>query len=321
MVASSHILITGAHGFLGQHLSEALLAKGARVSQIFRSVPPDGYATGTQHALDLTDSVKVAEVFSLLQPDTVIHLAGSKSREHDVKQFRETYTANLLMSLNIIDACRALPNFKRLIFLGSCEEYGQVSTPYRETQREVPTNAYGLSKLAVTHILSGLFHSHQFPSVVLRPTVIYGPGQGDEMFLSALIQSLLAGKDFAMTAGEQRRDFVYIDDVVDVIIRAISADERLNGMIINIGAGISYQIREIATLVANLINPDVSSLIKFGAVQYRPNEVMDYSVVITRAKELLDWYPSTNLEDGVQQTIMQFKESAGNRMSKDQGHA
>jgi nucleoside-diphosphate-sugar epimerase len=307
MLINDHILITGANGFVGQHLSEALLAKGARVSQIFRSAPPDGHVTGTQHALDLTNSVKVAEVFSLLQPDTVIHLAGSKSRGHDVTQFRETYTANLLMSLNIIDACRALPNFKRLVFLGSCEEYGQIPAPYRETQREAPTSAYGLSKLAVTQILSALFHSQQFASVVLRPTVIYGPGKSDEMFLPALVQSLLVGKDFAMTTGEQRRDFIYIDDVVDAIIRAISADERVNGTIINIGAGISYQIKKIATLVANLINPDVNSLIKFGAVQYRPNEVMDYSVVIARAKELLDWYPSTNLKDGVQRTIIHFK--------------
>lgn len=321
MLVNSHILITGANGFVGRHLSKTLLVTGARVSQIVRTVSPDGHATGTQHVLDLTDRVKVAEVFSLLQPDYVIHLAGSKNRANDVAQFRDTYDMNLLMSLNIIDACRALKNFKRLVFLGTCDEYGHAAIPYDETQREVPTSAYGLSKLAVTQILSGLFYSHRFPSVTLRPTVIYGPGQGDEMFLSALIQSLLAGKDFAMTPGEQHRDFIYVNDVVDAIVKAISADERVNGAVINVGAGISYQIKEIATIVVNSINPEASGLIKFGAVQYRPNEVMDYSVVIDRAKALLGWIPVTSLEDGVQQTVRQFKESAGTRMSLGQSHA
>lgn len=321
MVFNSHILITGANGFVGRHLSKTLLSNGCKVTQIVRSVAHVGQATGVQHVLDLSDRVKVAKVFSLLQPDYVIHLAGSKNRVNDVAQFRDTYDTNLLISLNIIDACRTLTNFKRLIYLGTCDEYGYAPTPYVETQREVPTNTYGLSKLAVTQILSCLFHSYRFPSVVLRPTVIYGPGQGEDMFLSALIQSLLAGEDFAMTSGEQRRDFVFINDVVDAIIKALKASDRVNGAIINIGAGIQYQIKEAATIVANLINSDVGKRIKFGAIQYRSNEVMDYAVVIASAKELLGWYPSTNLEDGLQQTVMQFKESVGKRMNSDIGHA
>lgn len=320
MLENSHILITGANGFVGRHLSEALLAAGARVSQVVRSMLLVGHATEVLHVLDLTDRDKVAEVFSLLSPDYVIHLAGSKNRENNVAQFRDTYDTNLSMAFNVIDACRELKNFKRLIFLGTCDEYGQAPTPYDETRREVPTSAYGLSKLAVTQILSGLFHRCQFPSVVLRPTIIYGPGQGDEMFLPALIQSLLAGRDFAMTAGEQFRDFIYANDVVDAIIKAIIADERVNGAVVNIGSGVSYQIKEIATMVADSIGPAASGLIKFGAVQYRPNEVMDYSVVIARAQALLGWSPCISLEAGVQQTVGQYKKSAGNCPGQSQKH-
>lgn len=309
MFANEHFLITGANGFVGRHLSEAILLLGARVSQIIHSVSPLESAVGVQHVLDLTERAKVAEVFSLLEPDYVIHLAGTKNRTNDGTEFRNTYDTNLLMSLNVIDGCRAVKDFKRLIFLGSCDEYGRASAPYDEVEREQPTSAYGLSKLAVTQILSCLFRSHRFPSVVLRPSVIFGPGQGDEMFLSALIQSLLAGRAFAMTAGEQWRDFIYIDDVVGAIIQAVSADMRVNGAVVNIGAGVSYQIKNVALVVANAINPAVNRLIKFGATPYRPNEIMDYSVDVNRAKELLDWYPSTTLEDGVRQTVNFFKSS------------
>jgi UDP-glucose 4-epimerase len=306
MAENNHILITGANGFVGTHLSKALMTRGFRVSRIVRSIASDD-GISAQNVVDLTARANVEQAFSLFRPDYVIHLAGSKGRVNDAAQFYDLYNENVSMSLNIIGACRLLRNFKRLIFLGTCEEYGQVLTPYIETQKEKPTSAYGLSKLAVTQILTGLFHSHQFPSVVLRPTVIYGPGQGGEMFLSALIQTLLSGKDFAMTGGEQYRDFIYINDVVDAIVKTVVADERVDGRVLNVGAGISFQVKAVAIMVANLIHPELVNHIKFGAVQYRPNEIMDYSVVITRAKELLGWEPSTDMRSGAQQTIEQFK--------------
>ena len=307
MLVNSHILITGANGFVGRHLSEALQAVGVWVTQIVRSVLPVGHSTEFRHALDLTDRDKVAEVFFSLQPDYVIHLAGVKNRNDTGIQFRDSYDTNLLISLNVIEACLALPKFKRLIFLGSCDEYGQVASPFDEMQREMPANSYGLSKLAVTKILSGLYQSRRFPSVVLRPTVIYGPNQGDEMFLSALIQTLLAQKDFAMTYGEQYRDFVYIDDVVEAIIKVILTGDHLNGAVINIGAGVTCQVKKIATLVADLIHTDAYNHLKFGAISYRPYEAMDYAVNIRRAEALLGWQPTTKLELGLQQTINHFR--------------
>jgi len=319
MLTGKNILITGANGFIGKHLSTTLLNYGANLFLIDQTYSLVGDLKGTQYVFDLKDSIKVVDIFTSLKPDYVIHLAASKNRANDITQFRDTYNTNLSISLNVIEACRALPNFKRLIFLGTCDEYGQSLPPFSEMQRELPVNAYGLSKLAVTKILLAFFFSHRFPSVILRPTVIYGPGQGEEMFLSALIQSLILGNEFSMTFGEQRRDFIYIIDMIDAIIKAIVADDRVNGSVVNVGSGISYQIKEIATLVANQINPGASNLIKLGAVQYRPNEVMDYSVKIARAKELLKWCPRTKIKDGVKETVKHFKKSVSNHMS--QSHA
>lgn len=314
------ILVTGANGFVGRHLSKLLLASGFGVSKIVRSALPLGCEVGDVHVLDLTDRNKVSDIFSRLQPDYVIHLAGVKNRSCEISQFRNAYDINMLMALNVIDACHLSKNFKRLIFLGSCDEYGAVSAPYNECQKEAPTNAYGLSKLATTQILSGLFYSQQFPSVVLRPTVIYGPGQGDEMFISALIRSLLIENDFLMTSGDQYRDFVYIDDVVDAIIKALHADDLVNGAVINIGAGVSYQIKYVATLVANIIGSGAERHIKFGVINYRQNDVMNYSVMIERANELLGWRPGTDLILGLNQTIRQIKESGGNSECLVQEH-
>jgi UDP-glucose 4-epimerase len=306
MLRNSHILITGANGFLGRHLSKALLVRGAKVSHFVRSPVLSFHNEERQIVLDLTDSIKLKEIISTLQPNYVIHLAGTKDRVNSGTQFRDSYERNVSISLNVINACLELSNFKRLIFLGSCDEYGQAASPYEETQREMPANAYGLSKLAVTKILEGLYQSSQFPSVVLRPTVIYGPNQGSEMFLSALIQSLLAKKDFDMTLGDQFRDFLYVDDAVDAIMKAINAGNQVDGKVINIGAGVSCQVKKIACSVASLIHPQAYTHLKFGAVQYRSHEVMDYAANIILAEQLLGWKPKTQLEQGLQRTISRF---------------
>ncbi len=307
MLRNCHILITGANGFVGSHACEAILKAGAKLTQLVNANVSSSNTERVQIAVDLTNRNRVAEVFSALKPDYVIHLAGEKNRNDIGTQFRDSYDRNLSISLNVIESCLALPKFKRLIFLGSCDEYGRGSSPFDETQREMPENIYGLSKLAVTKILSGLHQSRQFPSVVLRPTLIYGPNQGDEMFLSALIQSLLVQKDFAMTYGEQYRDFVYIDDVVDAIIKSLTADDQVNGAVINIGAGDSWQVKNIATLVANLIHKNVNNHLKFGVVPYRPTEVMNYAVNIGRASQLLGWKPTIKLVQGLQQTVNHFR--------------
>lgn len=321
MTSGSHILITGANGFLGRHLSRALLVTGAKVSHLVRSIVPSFHNEETQIALDLSDSKKVKKIISTLQPRYVIHLAGTKERVNSGADFRNSYERNVSISLNVIDACLELSDFKRLVFLGSCDEYGQATSPFDEVQREMPANAYGLAKLAVTKILSGLYQSCQFPSVVLRPTVIYGPNQGSEMFLSALIQSLVAKKDFAMTLGDQFRDFVYVDDVVDAIIRGIYAGNEVDGKLFNIGAGVSYQVKKIAYLVSNLIHPDAFSRLKFGAVQYRTHEVMDYAVNIMLAEQLLGWQPNTQLEQGLQKTINYFRDQINTGMITVNDHA
>jgi UDP-glucose 4-epimerase len=307
MLSNCHILITGANGFVGRHVCAAILKAGAKLTQLVYTNESSSNTERIQIAVDLTNRNRVAEVFSALQPDYVIHLAGEKNRNDIGTQFRDSYDRNLSISLNVIEACLALPKFKRLIFLGSCDEYGQVASPFDETQREIPANAYGLSKLAVTKILSGLYHSRQFPSVVLRPTVIYGPNQGDEMFLSALIQSLLAHKDFAMTSGDQYRDFVYIDDMVDAIIKALTAANQVNGEVVNIGSGASFQVKEIAMLAADLIYPGAYQHLKFGTLSYRPNEAINYAVKIGHAEQLLGWQPTAKLEHGLQQTISYFR--------------
>jgi nucleoside-diphosphate-sugar epimerase len=269
---------------------------------------------GTRVELDLTDKNMVSETISTLKPDYVVHLAGSRNRNDASIGFRSSYDRNLSISLNVIESCMAVPGFKKLIFLGSCDEYGLSQSPFNEIHQESPTNSYGLSKLAITKLLTTLYYSHQFPSIVLRPSVIYGPNQGDEMFLPALIQSLLAGKEHPMTYGDQFRDFIYIDDVVDAIFKALLFSKPSEGLPLNIAAGVSLSIKSIAHLAASLIHPNKHMLLKIGALPYRRNEVMNYFVNIERARNLLGWQPTTKLELGLHKTISYYNSKLNSTM-------
>ena len=307
MLTDSRILITGAKGFVGTHLAPVLTLGGARLTQWIRPGSLTVFDCEVYNKIDLSDRKQVSNAISSLKPNFVVHLAASKVRSNIACDFIDNYCANISMATNLINSCRDLSSFQKFIFLGSCDEYGSISCPFKESQREDPSNAYGLAKLAITKMLGALAHTEKFPSIVLRPSVIYGPRQGTEMFLSALIQALVAGEDFAMTAGDQYRDFVYVDDVVTAIILALNADEALNGRVFNIGSGKSQKVNDIAALVAAQVGNPALAHIKFGAKPYRLNEVMDYSVDITQARYELGWQPNPSLESGLQKTINYFK--------------
>lgn len=302
-----HILITGASGFVGGHLASRLIAMGYRVSMVVRSNLRIKHLSADYCLIDLQDHAKVADLINSLRPDYVIHLASSKNRCSDLDTFQEIYDENVSNALNVIRPCLWLRDFKRFIFLGSCDEYGSSSAPYEECQFESPVTAYGLSKLAITKILAALYRAYNFPFVALRPSVIYGPGQGDEMFIPSLIKSLLEKKIFLMTEGEQTRDFIYITDVVDVIIKTLVVSENVNGRIFNIGSGASHKIKDVAALVANLVGSDALRLINYGALNYRDNEVMHYSLNIDLAKNFFEWDPVVDMRDGIQGTINYMK--------------
>lgn len=304
----SKVLITGSSGFVGRYLSSKFYSKGYRLTCLVHALDPLRQAPVDQIPLDLTNKGEVFKVISAIGPDCVIHLAGNKSRDDSKSRF--SYDANVSISLNVIEACLALPKLQKFVFLGSCDEYGLSDHAFDEKQQEMPVNNYGLAKLAITKLLYGLSKSCQFPSVVLRPTVIYGPNQGNEMFIPSLIGALLAGKDFPMTDGDQYRDFIYVDDVVEAINAAIQADQLPSGSVINIGSGHSCRVKDVALLLANLIDPNAIKHLRFGVVPYRPNEIMNYAANIGRAQKLLGWVPKTTLDDGLRRTLSGFRKSS-----------
>ncbi len=298
------VLITGATGFIGSALRSRLVAMGYRVISLTRN---SSLAEQPNHfVVDIRDRSCLAAVMSEIQPNLVFHLAADKNRlSNHLDIFYQSIETNLMGTLNLVESCHINPKFERLIAIGTCQEYGIGSVPFIEHQREMPISTYTYSKVAVTCLLQTLYRTVGFPSIILRPTLAYGPGQPSDMLLPSLIESLLAHQVFEMTSGEQTRDYIFIEDLVDACVAAIDGDAL--GRIINIGSGYAPSLRDVALLVARCIGEGTENLLHFGAVQYRQNEMMNYSADISLARDCLGWVPRTSIETGMKKTIESYR--------------
>jgi nucleoside-diphosphate-sugar epimerase len=300
--ANKRVLVTGASGFVGRHVCRALHGAGAKVIGWVRSTDGMHDFPFEHRYVDLTerDDVRDGVVESRVQ--YVIHLAAETYRGIETHKYRASYETNLLGTLNLIEGCDRLQTLKRFIFIGTCEEYGNQPGPFDESCVEAPVTAYGLSKLSATQLLRSLAMVRDFPVWILRPSVVYGPGQDRSMFLPALVGALLDGRRFAMTSGAQTRDYLYVDDLVSAIVGTFTAP-RAGAYVLNISSAAPLRIEELARLAADIIGHDAQSLIDFGALEYRVGEAMHYSARNLLAQAVLNWKPRVSIEEGVRRTV------------------
>ena len=297
------VLVTGGAGFVGRHLVRALHDAGAQLGLLLRQPWPD-FDAEQVFIGDLRKREFVATAVVNWQPEVVFHLAASRARSLTAAAFAETIEINLIGSLHLLEALEKSPRTRRIVLMGTAEEYGRGRVPFLEDVRESPVSAYSLSKLSATHLAQMMAHTLGLPTTVLRPSVAYGPEQHEDMFLPALIRALLRGERFAMTEGEQTRDFVYVDDLVEALgCAGLSADTT--GEVINIGGGQAIRISELVAHVERMT--DAVGLAQRGAVAYRPGEAMNYQLDIAKAQKLLGWWPRTNLEQGLARTVAWYR--------------
>ena len=302
---SSKVLITGASGFVGGYLTNALVDMGVQVYGLSRRTTVS--KNGMRYILaDIRDKDIINNIILDLRPTHIFHLAASKERGSEVSGFRRSYEMNLLGTLSLLEACVRLKPAPKLISLGTCEEYGQVSGPFDENMREIPVSNYACSKVAVTDMIQSFVLGHGISSVILRPSLTYGPGQGSEMFLPLLIRSLIGRLNFPMTAGEQMRDYIHVRDLVQAILLA-SVDSKANGEILNVSSAVPIRLIDLANLVADMISPSCRELIEVGRIPYRDGEAMNYWADNKKAKDLLSWSPEVILEDGLKETVEYYR--------------
>jgi UDP-glucose 4-epimerase len=302
------ILVTGGTGFIGTHLVHRLEQAGIAYTGVSHVAPAPTGAGGRWTRVDLNDAAAVDAMVAEEQPDVVFHLAGVLGADRSLAFAERAVQGNFLASHHLLTALGRSAQPQRIVLTGSSEEYGrQDSLPMTEDMSARPASPYSASKAAVTQFALLYHELHALPVVVLRPFVVYGPGQRPPMLVPALMHALARGEPFAMTEGRQTRDFVYVDDVVAALIAAAVAGDAA-GEVFNVCSGEERSIREVAELCARLAGAADGALL-IGAVTYRLNEVWRLVGSNEKAHRVLDWSPRVRLEEGLRRTWDAYRRS------------
>ncbi|HEX3794031.1 MAG TPA: SDR family NAD(P)-dependent oxidoreductase [Acidimicrobiales bacterium] len=309
-LSGRRVLVTGGTGFLGSYVVKRLVAEGSKVTAVSSSVSAASpkRLTEVRDSIDLVeanlrDASSLAHVVANVQPELVIHQAAfthvgkSFSRIDENVQTNIQGTVNLLLALN--------GNFERFVYVGSGDVYGDAPVPFREDGPVRPASPYAVSKYAAEQFCRMFHQAYGWPITCLRPFNVYGPSQSPDRIIPELIISALSGRDLKMTEGRQTREFMFVEDVAEVFVRALT-QPGIDGEVINVSRGEEVSIRELAVTVLELMGNPVQGL--FGALDNRPNEIWRMFGDPTKARELLGWTPTTSLTDGLTRTIAWYRD-------------
>jgi len=304
MIKKYKILVTGAAGFLGSHLSEKLAETGHEVIGIDNMI--GGYEDNVPknikfYNIDCCDFKKVKDIMKGIE--VVYHCAATAHEGLSVFSPYEITKNNYLASVSIFSSA-INEKVKRIIFCSSMARYGGQKTPFVETMKPIPVDPYAISKVASEAVLKNLCELNNIEWVIAVPHNIIGPRQKyDDPFrnvVSIMINRMLQGKaPIIYGDGKQTRCFSYIDDCLSCLIPMLD-QANLNKQIINIGPDEEFvTINKIAEICSNITGVNLNPIYK----KDRPQEVKHATCSADKARSLLNYNTKVNLFDGIKKTF------------------
>ncbi len=307
------VLVTGAAGFLGSHLSEKLANLGHQVIGIDNMI--GGYSDNIPKNIDFLkiDCCDFKQIKKIMKGVNIVyHCAATAHEGLSVFSPYEITKNNYLASVSIFSAA-VNENVKRIIFCSSMARYGNQATPFLESMKAKPVDPYAISKVASEDVLINLCELNKIEWVIAVPHNIIGPRQKyDDPFrnvVSIMMNRMLQGKaPIIYGDGEQKRCFSYIDDCLSCLLPMLDQKD-LNKQIVNIGPDEEFvTINKIAELCSNITGINLPPIYKPG----RPREVKHATCSADKARKLLDYKTTVSLKDGMKKTF----EYISNRGSK-----
>lgn len=291
------ILVTGGHGYLGSFLVKALREEGAIVHTLSRTTSEDVF----HHGIDILDAEKLTACVQKIKPEIVYHLAANISRARDFSIFERMNQVNVLGTLHLLQALENLDS--HFIFASSSEVYGNNASPFNENQIPQPVSPYSLSKVNAENLITTFCSNTGKKFTNLRIFNFYGENMSEDFFIPQMIHSLKKNEDFLMTKGEQIRDFLYVDDVVQALLLTAKNSNSYNETM-NVCSGTGTKLCELA----EQINAQIATKARIvvGALPYRDNEVWEMIGSNAKIKEKLGFLPQVSLDNGIQRTINNY---------------
>lgn len=311
MINGKRILVTGAAGFIGSHLTEALARAGATVTAMVRYNSASSIGNLAFLPRDVREGLAIAAgniedsdfvLRAMEGQEIVLHLAALIAIPYSYVAPRSYVRTNVEGTLNVLEAARRLRT-ERVIHTSTSEVYGTaLRTPIDEDHPLQGQSPYSASKIGADKIAESYFRSFDTPVVIIRPFNTFGPRQSARAFIPTIISQALSRDAVHLGALTPQRDMTYVADTVHGFMRAAVAPGIL-GETINLGTGESFSIGEFAARILVLMG--CNKPILHDATRDRPekSEVKKLVSDNHKAARLMQWKPATSLEDGLRGAI------------------
>ena len=305
------LLVIGGTGFLGSHVCREAIKKDYRVISVSTKKTKFNLIKKVKYIkCDISNSATIKRKLNF-EVDYIINFGGYV--DHSDKN--KTYQSHFKGCKNLIDFYQK-KKIKKFIQIGSSLEYGKTKSPHKEktmTKKVILLKSiYAKSKLLSTNYCMNAFKKNFFPVIVLRPYLVYGPGQKIDRLIPFIISKSLTNKTFPCSSGVQLRNFLFVEDFVKAIFKTLTK-KNVNGEIINIGSNNNLKVKKVILMIKNYLN---SGKPMFGKIKLRKDESIKYYPSIKKAKNLINWKPLIQFEKGLIQTIKYYKEKSDKKNIK-----
>lgn len=294
------ILITGVNGFIGRHLATELLKRGHTVVGLGQDKKCVVKSISTYYSGSVLDKRLVAK--AMKNVEAVVHLAAKTTHKEMVDNRFKTLETNFLGTKNVLDAFIESKTTKKFLYASTGKVYGTIiHLPISEEHPTKPLNILGKSKL-ITEQLIDFYNNNQKECIIFRVFNMYGPLQNNN-FLIPTILAQLAKRKTEVVLGDidAKRDYVYIDDLVNAFILAIERKESLGVSIYNICTGIGSSASEIVDILSTIKGIDIT--VKSNPSLFRPDEMKAEYGSFALAKRILGWQPKISVQEGLKKLI------------------
>ena len=329
------ILVTGAAGFIGMHVASRLLAQGNHVLGLDNLNPY--YDPGLKAAriaqltklpnfrfeqMDIVDRKSMTRLFAAHRFSHVVHLAAQAGVRHSLNDPHAYADANIIGFLNVLEGCREVGS-RHLLYASSSSVYGaNTRMPFRTSDNvDHPLNLYGATKKANELMAHAYAHLFAIPATGLRFFTVYGPWGRPDMAMWLFVDAIMRGRPIKLfNNGRMRRDFTYIDDVVEAMVRLVPlpaaansawsgdapdpATSRAPWRTYNIGNGAPVEVLEVVRLIEQAVGK--TAIREFLPIQ--PGDVPATYADVTDLERLVDFRPNTAIAEGIERFVAWFRD-------------
>jgi len=305
------VLITGATGFIGSHLTHRLIWEGFEVGIIKRENSDTWRIKDLSDKIvaydaDLRDTQEVSKAVSHFRPDVIFHLATYYAVEHNPEEVSLMIDTNVLGTVNLLEAAKE-SMVKLFVNTSSCFVYRESENKLRENADLSPLNLYALTKIQAEQACSFYAEKYDLKTITFRIFPPYGPADHERRLIPYVIRSLLEGEKLKLTTGKQRWDFVYVGDIIEAYFKLMNIPNLPEKHeIFNIGTGNAVSVREVVTRIKEVIGTELEP--EWGAIPHRKNEVWFTCADISKTEIFLSWHPKIQiLGEGLELTVKWYK--------------